>query len=194
MTNFPFDDGIPAANNNPSNDQPNLLINNQSTNGILNEDHISFEQDNGGTHRKMTFYQNATPLVPAGSTESQIYPAQGVASTSSDTKFVNFSGTYLLNAIRAFGSFSTVATNGALALPTQILNVASITSSNNGQTYTIVLTTNAVGGTTNNDVVVLTNLSNNGTQTWSFAANTLTLNTNAGSTGGQKYSFAILQV
>jgi hypothetical protein len=58
---FTFNSGIPAANNNPSVDQTDMLGNNQSTDGILNVDHISFNANNGGQHKQVTFNNKNVP-------------------------------------------------------------------------------------------------------------------------------------
>lgn len=47
---YTFYNMIPAANNNPSNDQPLMLVNNQSTQSIIAVDHIGFNAANGGYH------------------------------------------------------------------------------------------------------------------------------------------------
>ena len=49
MTNFQFSNTVPAAGNDPSSDQPLMLINNQSLFNYLNVDHIGFNANNGGT-------------------------------------------------------------------------------------------------------------------------------------------------
>lgn len=64
MTLFQFDATVPATNDNPSADQPDMLVNNQSTNGILGVDHITFNLNNGGQHKAITFNQDAS-YVPA---------------------------------------------------------------------------------------------------------------------------------
>lgn len=61
MASFTFYSTIPAANNNPSQDQPKMLQNNDSTNQILAVDHVSFNTDNGGTHKQVTFSSNNAP-------------------------------------------------------------------------------------------------------------------------------------
>jgi hypothetical protein len=58
---------IPAAPNNPSDDQPSMLINNMSTFGLINQDHVPFNQDNGGQHKSITFNNfviNGYPYLP----------------------------------------------------------------------------------------------------------------------------------
>lgn len=47
---FTFNSLIPAANNNPSADQPDMLTNNVSTRGIIAVDHFGFDVANGGRH------------------------------------------------------------------------------------------------------------------------------------------------
>ena len=73
MPNFNYNNAIPASNNNPSVDQPGMLINAQSIDGIIATEHISFNANNGGTHKQITFVgpQADPALAPA---QSQIYP------------------------------------------------------------------------------------------------------------------------
>ncbi len=58
MTNFTFDDTIPATNDDPSDDQPGMLINNQSTLGLIGIDHVTFNLNNGGQHTAIHFNQD----------------------------------------------------------------------------------------------------------------------------------------
>jgi len=60
MTLFQYDTTVPATNDNPSADQPDMLVNTQSTNGILGVDHITFNLNNGGQHKAITFNQDAS--------------------------------------------------------------------------------------------------------------------------------------
>ena len=59
--NLQFFTNIPATNNDPSVDQPNMLINNQSNNSIWNVDHIGYGQNLGGYHSTIhqTRFSNA---------------------------------------------------------------------------------------------------------------------------------------
>jgi hypothetical protein len=59
---FPFNFGIPAANNNPSSDQPIMQQNNVSSYGILGVDHVTYGLTNAGTHKTVTF--EGTSLNP----------------------------------------------------------------------------------------------------------------------------------
>lgn len=65
MTFFSFNDAIPATNNNPSVDQPDMLTNNISTQGILGIDHYSFNDNDGGWHKQVTLPSLlAIPAIP----------------------------------------------------------------------------------------------------------------------------------
>ncbi len=110
---FNFNSSIPAANNNPSVDQPDMLTNNQSTDGILAVDHVSFNTANGGQHKQVTFnnknvpgaqtdpqsvlYSNNITLASATNTIS--------ASTVSEMFYRNQNGTLPVSMVKAFGCF-----------------------------------------------------------------------------------------
>lgn len=70
MTFFSYNNGIPAANNNPSSDQPGMLINCQSIQNLIGVDHITFQANNGGQHKQITFNVDSgagypyVPIVP----------------------------------------------------------------------------------------------------------------------------------
>jgi hypothetical protein len=62
---FPFNFGIPAANNNPSSDQPIMQQNNVSSYGILSVDHVTYGLTNAGTHKTVTFEGTSlNPMLP----------------------------------------------------------------------------------------------------------------------------------
>lgn len=56
--NYAFDNSIPASSNNPSEDQPLMLTNNQSIQSIWTTDHVGFGTDGGGLHNQVTFATN----------------------------------------------------------------------------------------------------------------------------------------
>lgn len=71
MPNKTYSTGIPATNNDPSVDQPNMLVNNDSIASILGGDStvdmIGFNDNDGGWHRKVTFVnQSSNPGSAAG--------------------------------------------------------------------------------------------------------------------------------
>lgn len=180
---------IPATPNNPSNDQPLMKTNTNANDDIWAVDHVGFNSLVSGKHQQVTFISENSAAAPTDPV-SVLYTGAGTASSIADLYFRNQNGRFRPNALRAFGVLTTVITNGAV-VPNMSWNVDSVVSSSNGQVYTINLTANAVNGTT---VVVFLNLSNDGTKTWTFAANQLTVTINAGSTGSQKLSFQIIQV
>jgi hypothetical protein len=50
MSLFQYNTGIPAAPNNPSVDQPDMLTNTDSIDGLIDVDHIGFNENLGGYH------------------------------------------------------------------------------------------------------------------------------------------------
>jgi hypothetical protein len=68
MTNYTYNPSIPAAANNPSDDQEPMQTNYASIAGILNIDMVGFGDNNGGYHKQITYVdQGADP----GSAASQ---------------------------------------------------------------------------------------------------------------------------
>jgi len=70
MTAYSYNNGVPATNNDPSVDQPNMLINTQSINSIIATDHVGFNSTGpaggiGGQHLQVTFNGNNIPSLPA---------------------------------------------------------------------------------------------------------------------------------
>jgi len=148
-TTFSFNTGIPDANNNPSADQPLMKINNASTYSILQVDHVTFGSapalpaaSSDGQHLQVTFNGKH---VPAAQTDplSVLYTDSGTASTNSDLRFTNQSGTFPVSALRAFAY---VAGATGTVLGSQSFNVATITRVSAGK-FTVALTANAVSGT-----------------------------------------------
>lgn len=61
--NYTFDPNIPAANNNPSDDQPDMLVNNASINDALAQDHVAFNANFTGIHQFVRFLNDQTPAT-----------------------------------------------------------------------------------------------------------------------------------
>lgn len=144
MTNFQdwtFNSTIPAANNNPSDDQPEMLNNNISTAGIIATDHISFGQNNGGTHIQNTYIGYASPTLPASTPEASVaYPAAGEAVTANAQYYYeNAVATFPISAIKAFAVFNTLTTSGTIT-PINQFNVTSIVEAVSGVAESITLT------------------------------------------------------
>ena len=53
MANYPYTRDLPVANNDPGVDQPLMTQNTNSTDSLINEDHYSFGQNNGGFHKQV---------------------------------------------------------------------------------------------------------------------------------------------
>jgi len=140
MSSFTFNPNIPAAANNPSNDQPDMLQNNMSTNSLLAVDHVSFNTNNGGQHLQVTL-PATTYVVPGAQTgnASVIYPNEGETVTAAQLYYVNSQATIQLSAIRAWAFCDSA---GAIQ-NNQAVNIASIVHAGTG-IFNVTLTTNAV--------------------------------------------------
>jgi len=156
---FTFNDGIPAANNNPSNDQPDMLINNQSTKGIIAVDHIGFDTNLGGNHSQMHLpqFSTSTAVLNGKNTEgSLIYTEAGIDDIAhAQSIFKTDNGKFITSAIRAFAY---VSDTGAV-LGNQEWNVNNIVRNSAG-VYTVTLDSNAT--TSRNFIVLVSAFMNNG--------------------------------
>ena len=184
---------IPDGPNSPSNDQPLMKANTNEIYNLVAVDHVTFNASGAGYHKFITLPSNNSP---AGSTGlgSAIYTAPGTANTAtSQALFQTSSGTFMMSPIRAFGRFTTVSSNGAVTLLNQY-GVTSVTSSNTGRTYTIVLNAGTVTGANALTLIDLSKATtSNGSFDWSISGVTLTININAGSTASYSLSFVVLQ-
>ncbi len=165
---FSFYNDIPASGNDPSVDQPKMLQNNISTRNILNVDHVTFNNSDGGKHRQVTYVNTAAPAIPTDP-ESVAYTHAGVASTSPSQYFKNSQGTFIMNGVRAFVKFSK---NTNAPFTGNKINCATSGLGNN-----IVITTTA-GAVNSADVIILTNASDGSGvgYTSSFGGGQLTIN------------------
>lgn len=165
---FTYTTGIPATNNDPSVDQPDLLINTNSVNSLLDVDHVSFNAQNGGTHKQVRYSSKNTPGAQTDP-QSTAFTANGTADPTVPQHFwKNSQGTYPMSALKAF----TVITPSNVAhTQGNNYNIASLAGS--GTTATITLNANTVFG---NDVVVVATQPENADLRWTFVNPTLTLN------------------
>ena len=140
MTDFDYNINVPATNNNPSTDQPEMLINAQSDFGIWNVDHIGFNANNGGTHQFMNLVAQGGYVAPPATTAnaSVYFSKSGVANNAAQAAFQNANATFPLNLIKAW-AFCTTA--GADA--TQKFNVNTVANTSIG-TYLVTLASNIV--------------------------------------------------
>jgi len=66
MPNYTYITNIPASSNNPSADQPNMQINTNSIDDIIEVDHFSFNDNLGGYHKQVNLVNSvANPGTPA---------------------------------------------------------------------------------------------------------------------------------
>ncbi len=56
---------IPAANNNPSQDQPKMQTNTNAINTLLSLDHYTFADNAAGRHKQVSLANEAAPGIPA---------------------------------------------------------------------------------------------------------------------------------
>jgi hypothetical protein len=100
---YPIDFTIPAANSNPSNDQPKMQKNFQNINGFLSVDHVAPGSVGDGFHKEVTLYTlNPPASAPAGTT-SVVFSDEGTASTVPQLYFQNSNSIFQISPIRAFG-------------------------------------------------------------------------------------------
>jgi len=201
LTAFTFNADIPASTNNPSTDQPKMLLNNQSELAIWGVDHITFNTAGSGTHEQTTFLNYATPATPANQ-GSVAYPAAGIEDAqTAEYFFKNAKATLPVSAVRSFGSFLTPAPS-----PTYPKQITPITAFNltdiganptgiqetAGQTYTITLKDDVVFG---NDIVVIPFIRSSTVSivNFTFTNPVLTITISAG-VGNLRIDFLILQI
>ncbi len=67
MSVFTYNDGVPGANNDPSEDQPDMLVNTQSIKGIWGPEHYTFGTgiDFDGRHTSVSLPNHAAPGLPS---------------------------------------------------------------------------------------------------------------------------------
>jgi hypothetical protein len=184
MTNFNYNYNIPAANNNPSADQPLMLENYQSIHDWTEVDHVGYEVNNGGFHKQVTFNNTATPAAQTDPV-SVAYTTNDVAGHP-NLFFKNSQAAFMLSCVKAFGVFTTTNTASTVtALNSYNINT---TISVSGSLYAITLNSNVVTG--NNVIVVLGTSSTTVNPTYSFSGGVLTIRSN---TVRQNISFLVLQ-
>lgn len=177
-----YNTGIPAAANNPSDDQPDMQTNTDAIDQIIGIDHVSFNVGAGqtsGHHLQVTF---DSKNVPGAQTEpvSTLYTNNGTASTVSELFYRNQSGTFLVSGVKAFGRV--IPNTGALS------NALNCSVSSFGATVVIALT---AGVTTGNNVCIFTSQAGSIAPNYSFTNPNLTL-TPIDAT--QPVSFIVIQI
>ena len=140
---FTYTQNLPAAGNNPSNDQPNMLTNTNSIANIIAVDHVGFNTATAGQHEQCTFPGVVTPATPAGEA-SVLFPALGVADNAHPVlNYQNADLTFPLCLIRAYGVFT--FTSPSTIATVQLLNVTSVVYSSG--TAIVTIPANVLTGT-----------------------------------------------
>lgn len=184
---FTFTSTIPASGNNPSNDQPLMLVNNASTASIISVDHVGFNTANGGTHKQVSFSSENTPGAQTDPA-SVLYTAPGTASSIAAPYYVNQNATFPMLAIKAFGIF-----NGTSAAITQSFNVNTIVR-NSATSYTVTLNANVVTGTGYGVLITSNSSSGSGVNYYTVTSNTtFNIHTN-GVLDPTSVTFIVLQI
>ena len=175
---FTFSTTVPAAPDNPSVDQPDMLQNNVATNGILAVDHITFNLLGGGEHKQVTFNGKN---VPGAQTEpkSVLYTNNvgatatntASASTVAEVFYRNQSAIFPVSMIKAFGCFD----GGGNPLNTWNMSIALPAGHPSAGNYNVDLAVNAVTGFS-----YLVLLSNSGNNIFTFLDEKYSINTGTG--------------
>ncbi len=186
---FDYTNTVPATANNPSVDQPVLLVNTQSIEDILAVDHISFRAASGGEHVQVTINARTTPAVPVDP-KSVYYSAESVAGTRSLPFHQNATTTFPLGAIRAFAAFQPTASGVIPALINQFnIDAANITHPSPAL-YTFPVVTNVLDS--GSVATIVTYSLNTSIRSYSFSGSILTINST--NIPNLTISFIILQV
>jgi len=132
--NYSFNSGIPASNNSPSVDQPDMLTNNVSAAAIWETDHVGFGEDGGGLHNQVTFRVNqAAPSLTADGV-SGLYA--NLDSGLSQLFFQNSAGSTQLTKLPLVGS----ATNGAIVTPWGLKMCFGTATTSGSYPYSVTIT------------------------------------------------------
>jgi hypothetical protein len=176
MSYLDYNTGVPATNDNPSNDQPSMLTNTQSSAAIWDIDHYGFQDPNGGIHQQTTFPGFASPATPVDNAASVAYPAAGIADTThAQYYFETNQNSFLLSGLRGFINFTSSITPvpptypfGQVTINNQY-NVASVAIKTAPNVIKITFESNIVAaGTGSHAPVVLLFSSGISTLTYTF--------------------------
>ncbi len=132
---------IPATNNNPSVDQPDMATNTDAVDTIIAVDHISFNDNQGGLHQQVTFNNKNTQGAQTDP-QSVLYTRSGTASTVADMAYRNQNGVFLPNLIRA----AAICDSAGNVVGGQSYNISSVVRNSTGQ-FTVTTTSNSTNGT-----------------------------------------------
>ena len=178
-----YNRNIPNPPNNPSQDVPLMKVNTNAIDTILAIDHVSFNSQDGGTHKQVTFSSENTP-PNFTDPQSALYTGTGSASSNAELYYKNQDATFLISCVKAFGNFNQVNTAPVVAVTLNNgYNVVSVSKSGNNQ-YKVTFTTNAIKGTTPTVICLMDNVVSGSPTvasnliTYNYSANVLEINTN----------------
>ena len=198
--NIGYNPGIPAANNNPTTDQPLMQQNTNAIKEIIGVDHVTFEANNSGWHQQVTYVDVKGTGLPGLPTDpaSIAYTALGILNPHPQAMFINSQLPVMLSCIKAFGVFTTPS-SGSLPISVPLgtgFNVSSISCSQLAPTLTIAVTlannTINASSTSLNTVVLMSTSNRNFISSSEISGPTVTFRLQSSATGIQ-VSFAILQ-
>jgi hypothetical protein len=115
---IPYTNAIPAAANNPSNDQPDMQANTDAIDTLLDRDHYSFNENFSGLHKQSRYPVQARPATDAGMVA--LYAKTGAVSSELFMVRDNNIGTEVALTTSKIGA-PTVGVNGVSWLPGGIL-------------------------------------------------------------------------
>lgn len=144
MSTFSYNTNIPAANNDPADDQPLMQTNYSSISQLIDVDHVAFNTAGGGRHDQVTFAANNAQGAQTDPV-SVAFTQNGTAAAHPQLLWKNSLATFQLSCVRAWGFFD--GTGGfPLTPPAQSYNVTSITNVGQPSTanYVVTLTSGAV--------------------------------------------------
>lgn len=166
MANFDFFPSIPATNNDPSSDQPNMQTNNQSINDWSAVDHVGYNTVDGGTHKQVTFSSNNTPSLPTtfptfftdittGLAQPRFYSGSAAQTSSQYVPTVSPGSTFALGGIlikwgtvSIAGSTSSQVVSYVSAFINATLSVVLTATNQNGAGRTVYISATSSSGFT----------------------------------------------
>lgn len=191
---YPINVNIPAAANDPADDQPEMQTNFSNINSYVQVDHTNPAATGAGQHKQVTFNANNVPSAPINPV-SVLYTNAGTASANSQLFWKNADSAFHISPIRAWG----VVDAAGNIIASQSVNVASVVQNGTGK-YTITLTAGAVSST-NFGVLVSGTISNSFSGALTgysiVGANTFQVNmvgVNSGSGINRSFTFMVLQI
>ena len=145
---FTYTRDIPFATHTPASDQPNMQVNTNSTDDLIQVDHISFNDANAGKHNHVTFH-NAQSDPTLQNSETQIYPktfGSGTTYLETYTAAKTNGGAQIngyLPFVKCMVRFTSIAMNGAITPTAGYLNVNvnTVVQSAGGNVITVTFTT-----------------------------------------------------